>query len=93
MAEAPTPILRPKLAHWLFERDVSPAAAAAALKCSKQTILNITQPFSSTTRTVPHQDLLGRIVEWTDGEVGAADFYPPHLNGRADHIRTREDVQ
>lgn len=81
MGPAPQPVLKPKLAAWMFERNIAQRAAAAVLRCSKQTISNITQPFGSPARTVPHEDLLGRIVEWTGGEVTAADFYPPHLNG------------
>ena len=90
MGPAPQPVLKPKLAGWMFDRNISQRTAAQALACSKQTISNITQPFSSDTRTVPHEDLLARIVEWTKGDVTAADFYPPHLNG---HVRAREDVQ
>jgi len=82
MDDAPEPILKPKLATWMFARSISNAAAARALGCSRQTILNITQPFVSEARTVPREDLLERIVAWTSGEVTAADFYPPHLNGQ-----------
>jgi hypothetical protein len=80
---APPPVLaKPKLAEWMFARGIKPAAAAAALGCSKQTILNICQPFGTQSRTVPHEALLERIVDYTAGEITAADFYPPHLRGR-----------
>lgn len=88
MTDAPAPIQKPKLAHWMFERNISNIDAAAHLGCSRQTILNITQPFGSPTRTVPHEALLARIVRWTQGEVTAADFYPPHLNG---HVPVPEE--
>lgn len=81
MGPAPEPILKPKLAGWLFDRSISAQAAAEALGCSKQTVLNITKAFSESSRTTPRDDLLARIVRWTQGEVTAADFYPPHLNG------------
>lgn len=83
MGRAPEPILKPKLASWLFARNIGPQAAAEALGCSKQTVLNITKAFNEPARTVPRDDLMERIVGWTGGEVTAADFYPPHLNGKA----------
>ncbi|WP_312139273.1 hypothetical protein [Brevundimonas sp.] len=83
MTDAPAPIQRPKLAHWMFARNISNTEAAEQLECSRQTVLNITQPFGAATRTVPHEALMERIVRWTGGEVTAADFYPPHLNGQA----------
>ena len=81
MGPAPEPILKPKLAGWMFDRSISAPSAAEALGCSKQTVLNITKAFTDTARTVPRDELLERIVKWTGGEVTAADFYPPHLNG------------
>lgn len=79
MAPPPAPIPRPKLARWLFDRGLSTADAAAALGCSEQTIRNISAPFSAATRTRPRDALIERIVEWTNGDVTAGDFYPPHL--------------
>lgn len=95
MSPAPALVLKPKLATWMFERNMSAAATSRALKCSKQTVLNITQPFGSPTRTVPHLDLLERIVAWTNGDVTAADFYPPHLNGKGatDTNAVREEAR
>ncbi|VTO10653.1 Uncharacterised protein [Brevundimonas vancanneytii] len=80
MGHTPDPILKPKLAGWMFARSISVASAATALGCSRQTVRNISRPFGDAGRTVPHEALLARIVEWTNGEVTAADFYPPHLN-------------
>jgi hypothetical protein len=92
MRTPPDPVLKPKLAGWMFDRNITVTSAAGELKCSKQTISNITQPFASASRTVPHQDLLERIVAWTGGEVTAGDFYPPHLNGSETHA-VREVAQ
>lgn len=82
MGPAPEPILKPKLAGWMFDRSISAQAAAGVLGCSKQTVLNINKAFTDATRSVPRDDLMARIVDWTEGEVTAADFYPPHLNGK-----------
>jgi hypothetical protein len=78
----PAPILKPTLAMWMFQRGISAQAAAEVLDCSVQTIRNLTKPFDDVERTVPRQDLLEKIVLWTDGAVTAADFYPPHLRAR-----------
>ena len=83
MPGVPAPIQKPKLARWMFERNISNTDAARQLDCSRQTVLNITQPFGSPSRTVPHEALMEKIVRWTAGEVTAGDFYPPHLNGQA----------
>lgn len=79
MAPTPAPIPRPKLARWLFDRGLSTADAATALGCSEQTVRNITAPFNSENRTRPRDPLIEKIVEWTNGEITAGDFYPPHL--------------
>lgn len=82
MNASPNPQPRPKFAAWLWARGVKPAAAAEQLKCSKQTVLNICQPFGDPRRTVPSEAILEKIVGWTAGEITAGDFYPPHLNGQ-----------
>ena len=95
MRAAPSPISRPKLAAWLFDRGISNAAAAAVLECSEQTVSNMCKPFGEAGRTVPREALLEKIVTWTEGAVTAVDFYPPHLRGpqRIEPIRPAEDVQ
>lgn len=94
MQTAPTPIERPKLAAFMFERGIKPAVAAEALHCSEQTVLNMCKAFGEAGRSIPREALLERIVAWTEGAVTAGDFYPAHLRGpqRFDHVRAREDV-
>jgi hypothetical protein len=95
MQPPPSPIDRPKLASWLFERSLGTAAAAEALGCSEQTVLNMCKPFGEPGRTVPREALLEKVVAWTEGAVTAVDFYPAHLRGpqRYEPVRAREDVQ
>lgn len=95
MRTVPSPIARPKLASWLFDRNISTAAAAEALGCSEQTVLNMAKPFGDAGRTVPREALLEKIVTWTAGEVTAVDFYPPHLRGpqRYEPAAGRGDAQ
>ena len=95
MRTPPSPVARPKLASWLFDRGINNAAAAEALGCSEQTIINWCKAFGEPERTVPREDAMERIVAWTAGAVTAGDFYPAHLRGpqRYESVRAREDVQ
>lgn len=80
--QSPPPVRqKPKLAHWMFERDIKPPAAAERLQVSPVQVRRYLLPFGDAERQVPGEDVLARIIEWTDGAVTAGDFYPPHLNG------------
>lgn len=94
MTPPPTPVSRPKLADWMYARNISVTQAAEHLNCSRGTVQNIIAPFDATSRTVPREALMERIVAWTGGAVTAGDFYPPHLRGNTDpDQRAREEVQ
>lgn len=77
----PAPLRRPKLAQFLFERDLSFAAAGEQLGRTREWVRLICLPFDDPRRRVPDLDDMERIVAWTGGEVTPADFYPPELNG------------
>lgn len=79
---ASQPRAKPKLAQWLFDRDVKPPAAAVKLGVSPTQVRRYLLPFGDPRRQVPGEDVLKKIVEWTAGEVTVADFYPPELSGR-----------
>lgn len=81
----PTPpvLARPKLAQWMFDRNIRPAAAAEHLNVSDKQVRRYCLPFGDARRQVPGEDVLRAIVRWTAGEVTVADFYPPELSGRA----------
>jgi hypothetical protein len=84
MPETPSPPRpKPGLARFLFDRSISNAAAAEAIGCTPQRLSRLIRPFDDAERRRPTEAELGRIVAWTQGEVTAADFYPPHLNGAA----------
>lgn len=80
---APPPINRPKLARYIWERSLKLATVGDELDCSYEQVRLICLPFDDPKRRVPTSELLSRIVEWTEGQVTAADFYPAHLNGHA----------
>ncbi len=84
--EAPPPVRpRPRLARFMFERDVRAPLAAKALGISEQHVHNITRAFDDPRRKTPSAELMMRIAAWTGGEVGPADFYPPSVNGPGSH--------
>jgi hypothetical protein len=81
-SEPSQPRPKPKLAQWLFDRDVKPPAAAAKLGVSPMQVRRYLLPFHDPRRQIPGEEVLRAIVEWTAGEVTVADFYPPDLSGR-----------
>lgn len=68
---------RPRLALYMFERDLRAPQAAVALGVSEQHVHNITRAFDDPRRKTPSTALMMRIAAWTWGAVGPADFYPP----------------
>lgn len=91
-----TAVERPALAHWMWERGFKPRHAEQFLKVSKQSIRRYCMPFGNAERRIPSEDVMGRIVAWTNGAVTPADFYPPAFRPSGDidvHVRAREDVQ
>lgn len=72
---------RPKFAQWLWERDIILREAAGQLECSYEQVRVICLPFEDPSRRVPSEALIERIVEYTGGQITAADFYPARLLG------------
>lgn len=70
---------RPKFALWLWERDIGLRQAAEELECSYEQVRLICLPFDDDNRRVPSEALIERIVEFTGGDITAADFYPARL--------------
>lgn len=83
ITSAPARLDRPKLARFLFERDIAYEAAGRALSRSREWVRFVCLPFSDPRRRVPDKKSMERIVAWTDGEVTPADFYPPELTPRS----------
>lgn len=76
----PGKLARPKFAQLLFERGLSYQAAGDILGRSRQWVANVCLPFDDRRRCIPNEDDMRRIVAWTRGELGPADFYPPDLS-------------
>jgi len=79
-APLPAPLERPKLATFLWERDISSIEAARALGRTREWLRLILLPFSDSRRRIPDSADLEKIHIWTKGEIRPADFYPLHLN-------------
>jgi hypothetical protein len=78
---APPPVRPlPPLAFWLFRRGIKLREAAAAFGCSVEYVRMICRPFDDPDRRVPTPDVVEAIHAYTQGEIGPADHYPPHLN-------------
>jgi hypothetical protein len=83
MPPAPAQIERNRFDEWVWRRDLKLRQVADALGCSVEHARAIRLPFGHEGRKVPGPELMEKIVAWTDGEVTAVDFYPPHLRGGA----------
>lgn len=89
----PAPLERPKLATFLFERDITTAAAAAALGRTREWLRLILLPFNDPRRRIPDAQDLEKIHVWTKGAITPSDFYPAHLNGPVDADASGEPLQ
>lgn len=92
MDTPPLVIPAPKLDSWLSARRISNSQAAEKLGVSRETMRLYRLPFGDPRRMKPGEDVMERIVAWTGGEVTAADFYPPHLNGGAQRPAATEEA-
>lgn len=72
---------RSKFATWIGQRALTFVTVGAVIGVGPQQVRHYCRAWTDTKRQVPRQEVLERIVAWTQGEVTAADFYPPHLNG------------
>jgi hypothetical protein len=70
---------RPKLARWLFDRDLDYGAAGERLGVTGETVRRWCMRFDDERRTVPGRPVLDKIFQWTAGAVTPADFWPPQM--------------
>lgn len=83
MSTAPPPAhSRPRFAHWIWARGLRLREVGTKIGCSGEYVRRICLPFEHPDWRPPNPKVLAAIVDWTAGEFSAADFYPPHLNGR-----------
>jgi hypothetical protein len=83
-APVPSPLVRPRLAQFLWERDISFREAGRALDRTGEWVRLICLPFDDPRRRIPDLQDIQRIYDWTGGEVTAGDFYPAAIRGGAE---------
>jgi hypothetical protein len=84
--ETPQPVERPKLAAWMFDRNLKARHAAPTLGCGAEQVRRYCLPFGDPKRVIPPAPVMERIVDWTRGEVTAPDFYPAKLRGQPEPL-------
>lgn len=73
--QPPRIIPRPKLALWMFLRGLKLRDATQPLGVQAEQVRRYCLPFGDPLRVVPPAAVMTKIVQWTAGEVGPADFY------------------
>ena len=71
--------LRPKMDRWLRDRGLGPSFLGARWKITPQGASRYLLPFDNPRRIVPNQAQMEDAAELTEGDVLAADWFPPHL--------------
>jgi hypothetical protein len=79
MSDIPPLKPRPKLHSWLHARGLGPTWLAERWKISPQAASRYLLPFAHDRRVIPSEVQMGDVLDFTDGEVGAADWYPAAL--------------
>lgn len=72
--KAPQPVGRTAFDRWLWERGISNIAAAAVLQCAVESVRRYRLPITDRDYRAPRPETIRRVVEWTEGAVGLADF-------------------
>lgn len=71
---------RPKLHGWLAARGMGGIDLSRRWQITPQGASRYLLAFGNPRRIVPTEDQIADILAWTQGEVGAADWYPPELS-------------
>jgi len=83
MTAPPEPVERPKLARWMWDRNLKPRDLAASFGVSQEQVRRYCLEFGHPDRAMPRRDVLAKIERFTQGAVTERDFYPPHIRGDA----------
>lgn len=79
MNPTPPPQPRPKLHGWLVARRMGATDLARRWGITPQGASRYLLPFGDPRRIIPGEDKIADVLELTQGEVGAGDWYPPEL--------------
>ena len=81
MTEQPTFKPRPKMDRWLRDRGMGTRHLGERWGITPQGASRYLLAFGDRRRIVPDEDKIADALEWTRGEVVAADWYPAELSG------------
>lgn len=77
---APPPEIRPKLWRFYRERNLSAVQVGRVCGRTREWVRLITLPFDDPKRQTPSPDDIAKLHDWSGGEIGPADWYPPRLS-------------
>lgn len=80
MNQTPPVQFRPKLHGWLVARRMGASDLARRWAMTPQAARKYLLPFGDGARIIPNEGKIADVLQWTAGEVGAADWYPPELS-------------
>lgn len=81
MTDQPLLRPRPKMDRWLRDHGLGTRHLSERWGISPQGASRYLLPFGDKRRIVPAEDKIADALEWTRGEVTAADWYPAQLSG------------
>lgn len=92
---------RPKMDRWLRDRGLGATALGERWGITPQGASRYLLPFGHPQRIIPNEGRIADAVDWTRGEVVAADWYAAELSGAPlpasigdlGPVRAREDVR
>lgn len=67
---------KPRLAQWLFDRDMSVRDGARYFDTTPETLRRAVLAFDDPQMRPPYSALMRRIIALTDGAITPDDFYP-----------------
>lgn len=88
--DRPPRIPRPKLAQWMFERDLKLKDAQGPLGVKLEQVRRYCLPFTDPMRAVPSPKVMARIIAWTGGEVRPDDFFQTGGDNQASAVTERD---
>ena len=88
MTTSPPLKLRPKMDRWLRDRGWGAAALGTRWSITPQGASKYLLPFSDPRRVVPSEERMADALEWTGGEITAADWFHPDLSPSAGALQT-----
>lgn len=80
-AKLPDPVERPKIARWLWDRNLGPRWLAAQVGVSAEQARRYCLEFGHPDRAIPRPAILAKIQDVTERAILERDFYPPHIRG------------